>query len=107
MFATKWSVARVTADASRSCRPPTNLVKCYPALLSWPLTQNVEAGREAAGDGKKAKRKREQHIPCGTRHFAVAGERQGLKAEGRYRGVGSKDANRRELPRSRGGENAM
>jgi hypothetical protein len=47
-----------------------------------PFTQDVDAGRKAAGDGKKAKRKREHHIPCRTHHFAVAGERESLKAEG-------------------------
>src|SRR5271163_4101087 len=107
MSATKESVAREEADVSRSGPSPTNLVKCSPALPSCPLTQNVEADRKPASDGNKAKSKREHHIPCGTRHFAVAGKRQRLKAEGRYRGVGSKDADRRELPRSRGGENPV
>src|SRR5580704_4824176 len=76
-------------------------------IAELPLPESAQPSRKAAGDGNKAKRKREHHIAGGTHHFAVAGERQGLKAKGRYRGVGSKDADCRELPWLHGRENPM
>ena len=69
-----------------------------------------KAWRPAAKPAATARRQSDSEstiFPAARDHFAVAGERQSLKAEGRHRRVGSKDANRRELPRSHGRENPM